>query len=162
MALRKTGGGLDWVRGVPPSAGVPQLRSEIEVCAKDRKTNNDFFATAQELLIDLILFGKFPPYEVDPTVFRVVFRVYEHYEGNDKKCPTHEGPFTCLSGWVSKVMSRVTEAETTDVVEFLSDTVHTIMWSVRCKYHIEATHVHRLAADVLRYRCLCCSCSTDI
>ncbi|KAM7298008.1 hypothetical protein ISCGN_023159 [Ixodes scapularis] len=126
--------------------------SEIEVCTGDRKTNNDFFVTALELLIDLIVFGKFPPYEVDPVVFRVVSRVYEHYEGKDKEWPSHEGPFTFLSGWVSKVMSRVTEAETTDVVEFLSDTVHTIKRSVRCNYHIEATYVYRLAADVLRYR----------
>ncbi|KAG0439614.1 hypothetical protein HPB47_016580 [Ixodes persulcatus] len=63
-----------------------------------------------------------------------------------------------IKGWVSKVMSRVTEAETTDVVEFLSDTVLTIKRSVRCNYHIEATYVHRLTADVLRYRLVSAEC----
>ncbi|KAG0422542.1 hypothetical protein HPB47_001629, partial [Ixodes persulcatus] len=77
------------------------------------------------------------------------------YEGKDKEWPTHEGPFTFLSRWVSKVMSRVTKVETTDVVEFLLDTVHTTKWSVRWKYHIEATYVHPLAADVL-----CCGLRT--
>ncbi|KAG0411587.1 hypothetical protein HPB47_011259 [Ixodes persulcatus] len=174
------------------------------------KTNNDFFVTALELLIDLIVFGKFPPYEVDRVVFRAVSRVYEHYEGKEKEWPTHEGPFIFFSGWVNKVTSRVTEAETMDVVEFLSDTVHTIKWiifhvyesykvrdkewesheqpfvllsqwsckvstkvtasettdmvefisdtlktikrAMRCKHQIEATYIHYLTTDVLRYR----------
>ncbi|KAG0425195.1 hypothetical protein HPB47_027618 [Ixodes persulcatus] len=90
--------------------------------------DGDFFVTALELLIDLIVFGKFPPYEVDPVMFRAVSSVYERYKGKDKEWPTHEGPCTFLSGWLSKVMFRVTEAETTDLVVFLSDTVHTMKW----------------------------------
>lgn len=72
--------------------------SEIEVCTGDRKTNNSFFVTALELLIDLIVSGKFPPYEVDPVVFRVVSRVYEHYEGKGQGVAIARGSFHILVG----------------------------------------------------------------
>lgn len=126
--------------------------SDVEACAADRKVNNTFFVTAFELLIDLIVFGKFPPYNVDPVVFGIVSHVYEHYEEKEKEWPTHHSPCMLLSNWTSKVLSRVTEVETTDVVEFISDTVNIIKQAVRCNHHIEATYVHRLATDVLRYR----------
>ena len=108
--------------------------------------------SAFDHLVDLVIFGKFIPYEVDPAVFRIISRVYEHYKGRDKEWDSHEYPFVLLSQWSGKVLTKVSEAETTDVVEFISDTLKIMKRTMRCKHHIEATYIHRLATDVLRYR----------
>ncbi|KAG0445083.1 hypothetical protein HPB47_024150 [Ixodes persulcatus] len=98
----------------------------VEACAAHRKANNNFFVSALDLLVDLVIFGKFVPYEVDPVVFRVIAHVYESYKGRDKEWESHEQPFVLLSHWSGKVLTKVTASETTDVVEFIADTLKTI------------------------------------
>ncbi|KAG0419357.1 hypothetical protein HPB47_004171 [Ixodes persulcatus] len=119
--------------------------SDVEACAAHRKANNNFFVSALDLLVDLVIFGKFVPYEVDPVVFRIITHVYESYKGRDKEWESHEQPFVLLSHWSGKVLTKVTASETTDVVEFIADTLKTIKRAKQYKHHIEAT-------DVLRYR----------
>ncbi|KAG0433929.1 hypothetical protein HPB47_019468 [Ixodes persulcatus] len=126
--------------------------SDVEACAGHRKANNNFFVSALDLLVDLVIFGKFVPYEVDPVVFRIIAHVYESYKGRDKEWESHEQPFVLLSHWSGKVLTKVTASETTDVVEFIADTLKTIKRAMQYKHHIEATYIHCLATDVLRYR----------
>ncbi|KAG0420911.1 hypothetical protein HPB47_003170 [Ixodes persulcatus] len=126
--------------------------SDVEACAAHRKANNNFFVSALDLLVDLVIFGKFVPYEVDPVVFRIIAHVYESYKGRDKEWESHEQPFVLLSHWSGKVLTKVTASETTDVVEFIADTLKTIKRAMQYKHHIEATYIHCLATDVLRYR----------
>ncbi|KAM7292851.1 hypothetical protein ISCGN_025986 [Ixodes scapularis] len=126
--------------------------SDVEACAAHRKANNNFFVSAFDMLVDLIVFGKFIPYELDPVVFRIISQVYESYKVRDKEWESHEQPFVLLSHWSGKVLTKVTASETTNVVEFISDTLKTIKRAMHCKHHIEATYIHCLATDVLRYR----------
>ncbi|KAG0416694.1 hypothetical protein HPB47_006205 [Ixodes persulcatus] len=85
-------------------------------------------------------------------VKRIIAHVYESYKGRDKEWESHAQPFVLLSHWSGKVLTKVTASETTDVVEFIADTLKTIKRAMQYKHHIEATYIHCLATNVLRYR----------
>ncbi|KAG0412365.1 hypothetical protein HPB47_010505 [Ixodes persulcatus] len=83
---------------------------------------------------------------------KIIAHVYESYKGRDKEWESHEQPFVLLSHWSGKVLTKVTASETTDVVEFIADMLKTIKRAMQYKHHIEATYIHCLATDILRYR----------
>ncbi|KAG0415659.1 hypothetical protein HPB47_007170 [Ixodes persulcatus] len=86
------------------------------------------------------------------ALFTIIDHVYESYKGRDKEWESQEQPFVLLSHWSGKVLTKMTASETTDVVEFIADTLKTIKRAMQYKHHIEATYIHCLATDVLRYR----------
>lgn len=101
--------------------------------------------------MDLVIFGKFAPYEVDPVVFRQISHVYERYKGRHKNWESHKQPVVLLSQLPGKVLTKVTAAEKADVVGFTSDTLKTRKRAICCKRNIDATYIHCLTTDVLRY-----------
>ncbi|KAG0415754.1 hypothetical protein HPB47_007072 [Ixodes persulcatus] len=95
---------------------------------------------------------KYLIYQQYDTQVRIISHVYESYKVRFKEWELHEQPFVLLSRWSGKLLTKVTASEPRDVVKLDSDTLKTIKRAMNCNHRIEATYIHCLATDVLRYR----------